>query len=95
MYVVVRHYRASPALIDELVKLRDEVQATIESVPGFVAYYLVRTADGGASISIFEDKEGTDETSRRAAAFIGEKLPEIAASAPELIEGEAVIQFTS
>jgi hypothetical protein len=29
---------------------------------GFVSYSLIRTADGGASVTVCEDKAGTDES---------------------------------
>ena len=93
MHVVVRHYKGSSKLIDELVQRRGDVEELIRGVPGFVAYYLVKTADGGASISVFADKAGTQESNVRAATYLKENLAGVAAGPPEVIEGEAVIQF--
>jgi hypothetical protein len=53
----------------------------------------VKTSDGTASISVFEDQAGTQESTRRAAEFVKENLGSVAGAAPELIEGETVIQF--
>lgn len=93
MQTVVRHYKGSSKLIDELVDRRSDVEELISGVPGFVAYYLIKTADGGASISVFNDKAGTDESTKRAAAYIKENLEGVAAGPPEIIEGEAVLHF--
>jgi len=93
MHVVVRHYRGSTRLIDELVDRRKDVEALIRGVKGFAAYYLVKTADGGASVSVFEDEAGTTESNKRAAAFIKDNLAGVAAGPPEIIEGGAVIDF--
>ncbi len=93
MQVVVRPYKGSAKLIDELVDRRKDVEALIRGVDGFAAYYLVRTADGGASVSVFEDEAGTTESNKRAAAFIKENLEGVAAGPPEIIEGTAVIDF--
>jgi hypothetical protein len=93
MHVVVRHYKGSSKLIDMLVGDRTAVEELIRGVHGFVAYYLVRTADGGASISIFENEAGTTESTTRAATFISENHPGVAAGPPEIIEGQAVIDF--
>jgi heme-degrading monooxygenase HmoA len=93
MHVVVRHYKGSSKLIDELVSRRSDVEELIRGVPGFVSYHLVRTADGGASISVYQDKAGTDESIKRAAAYLKENLDGVAAGPPEIIEGDSVINF--
>ena len=93
MHAVVRHYKGSSKLIDDLVGRRKDVEELIKGVDGFVAYYLIKTADGGASISIFENQAGTAESTKRAAAYISENLAGVAAGPPEVIEGQAVIDF--
>jgi hypothetical protein len=93
MHVVVRHYKGSSKLIDDLVGRRKDVEDLIKGVDGFVAYYLIKTADGGASISVFENQAGTAESTKRAAAYITENLAGVAAGPPEVIEGQTVIDF--
>ena len=93
MHVVVRHYKGSAKLIDELIDRRKDVEDLIRGVDGFRAYYLVRTVDGGASVSVFENEAGTTESTKRAAAFIKENLAGVVAGPPEIIEGQAVIDF--
>ncbi|MGD0381687.1 MAG: hypothetical protein ABSC30_17075 [Acidimicrobiales bacterium] len=94
MHVVVRHYEGSSTLIDELVGRRKDVEELIRGVDGFVAYYLVKTAHGGASISVFENEAGTAESSKRAAAYLSENLAGVASGPPNVIEGEAVIHLS-
>jgi len=94
MHVVVRHYEGSSKLIEELVDRRKDVEQLIRGVDGFVAYYLLRTADGGASISVFQNEAGTKESTKRAAAYIKENLGDVAAGPPVIIEGPTVIDFT-
>ena len=93
METVVRNYRSSPGLADELVKRSGEVEELISGVPGFVAYYLVKTATGMTTISVFEDAAGAEESTKRAAAFVKENVAAIAGEPPEVIEGETVIHF--
>jgi heme-degrading monooxygenase HmoA len=93
MHVVIRHYKGSDKLIDELVDRRQDVEDLIKGVEGFVAYYLVKSADGGASVSVFQNEAGTAESITRAAAYIKENLDGVAAGPPEVIQGEAVISF--
>jgi hypothetical protein len=93
MQTVVRHYKGSGKLIDELITREQDVRDLITGVDGFVAYYLIRTADGGASVSVYQDAKGTAESVKRAAAYIKENLDGVAAGPPEIIEGEVVINF--
>ena len=95
MHVVVRNYKGSAKLIDELIDRRGDVEELIRGVPGFVSYHLIRSSDGGASISVFQDKAGTEESTRRAAAYIKENLEGVAAGPPQIVEGESVISFSS
>lgn len=95
MHTVVRNYKGSSKLIDELISREDEVRKLITEVDGFVAYYLIRTDDGGASISVYRDAAGTAESTKRAGAYIKENLDGVAAGPPEILEGESVISFTA
>ena len=66
MHAVVRNYsgKGAKALIDLIEKNKVEVESLIRSVKGFVSYSLVRTSRGGFSVSVYEDKAGTDESIR-------------------------------
>ena len=95
MHAVIRHYRGNSQLFDELERRTDEVETVIRGVSGFVSYYLVRTEDGGGfSVSVFEDKAGTDESTRVAADWVRQNVPQAAGSSPEVIEGRVVLQMS-
>ena len=94
MHAVIRHYKGNTQLMDELARRTDDVEQLIRGVPGFVSYCLVRTADGGFSVSIYQDQAGTEESTRRAAEWIQQTVPQAAGSPPEVIEGEAFLQFS-
>ena len=93
MHAVIRHYKGSEKLIDELVERRKDVEELIRGVDGFVGYYLVKTADGGASISVFQTEAGTAESTKRAAAYVADNLEGVTAGPPDVIEGPTVIDF--
>ncbi len=95
MHAVIRRYRGNSQLFDELERRTDEVESLIRGVSGFVSYSLVRTEDGGGfSVSVFEDKTGTDESTRVAADWVRQNLPQAAGSPPEVIEGRVVLQMS-
>jgi hypothetical protein len=95
MYVVVRRYTGAAALVDVMVQREQEVRDLISSVPGFRAYYAVRTdaAGGVATVTVCDSKEGTDESIRRAAEWIGANASGTTGGPPEITEGEAYISF--
>jgi len=66
MHAVVRMYSGAggKTLIDVLEERKKEVEDLIRPVKGFVSYSLFRTADGGASVTVCQDKAGTDESLR-------------------------------
>ena len=96
MYAVVRTYSGEGAeeLFDLLEDREEDVTALISGVPGFASYAAVRSGDGGVTVTVCEDKAGTDESSRRAAQWVAENVSSTAAP-PAITEGSTVLQFTS
>jgi hypothetical protein len=68
MHAVVRTYSGKGAkdLADLLEKRKGDVERIMRGVHGFVAYLMVRTADGCYSVSVCNDKAGTDESIQKA-----------------------------
>lgn len=91
MHVTVRNYRGSSDLIDLLVENEDTVRSLISGIDGFRAYYLVRTNDGGLSISVFDDESGAEESNRVAADWVRENASDVRTDPPEVSAGEVVI----
>jgi hypothetical protein len=96
MYAVVRTYSGQGAaeLFRVLGQREPDVRALISGVPGFVSYAAVRSGDGGVTVTVCQDKAGTDESSRRAAEWVKENLG-AAIDAPAITEGDAVLHFGS
>ena len=91
MYATIRSYAGNSSLADHLVTRADDVRALIQGVPGFQAYYLIRTGDGTASITVCDDQAGTDEANRVAAEWLKANLPQAAGSPPEITAGAVVL----
>jgi hypothetical protein len=59
-----------------------------------VSYTAFRTDEGGSTVTVCQDKKGTDESSRRAAEWVKENIS-ATANAPVITEGGAVAHFSS
>jgi hypothetical protein len=90
MYAVIRKYQFDPsdgAEVDR--KVRDVFVPLLQKAPGFVAYYWLDTGEGtGASLSVFQDKAGAEESVRIAAGFVQQHLAGMGFGSPEVIQGE-------
>jgi heme-degrading monooxygenase HmoA len=93
MYAVVRNYAGSAGLADALAENESEVRRIISEIDGFHAYYLLRTADGAASISVFRDQAGAEASNQRAAEWLRDNLPDLSIGAPQISAGEVAISF--
>lgn len=89
MYAVVRRYRFDPKNSDDInTRIRDVFVHLLRKTPGFEAYYWLDTGEGeGASLSVFRDKAGAQESIRIAADFVEEHLATLLGK-PEIIQGE-------
>jgi hypothetical protein len=94
MYVVVRRYTGASALVDAMIQRQQEVRELIGGVPGFRAYYAARTGgDGAATVTVCDDKAGTDESTRRAGEWVRANVSGVSIGPPEVTEGETYIAF--
>jgi hypothetical protein len=91
VHATVRNYRESSDLIDLLIENESTVRNLISGIDGFRAYYLVRTDDGGLSISVFDDEAGAEESNRVAADWVRENASDVRPDPPEVSAGEVVI----
>ena len=53
-------------LFDLLETRKSDVESLIRTVKGFVGYSLIRTGEGGVSVTVCQDKAGADESVQRA-----------------------------
>src|SRR5512134_3927177 len=88
MYAVVRRYRFDPNNSEEINRrVKDAFVHLLRKTPGFEAYYWLDTGEGeGASLSVFRDKAGVEESTRIAANFVEQHLASLLGK-PEIIQG--------
>jgi hypothetical protein len=91
MHVTMRYYAGNTELADRLATRADEIRSVIGAVPGFRAYYLVRLDDATVSITVCDDEAGTTESTRVAADWIRDNMPELATSPPMVSGGPVTL----
>ena len=94
MYAAVRRYEG---IIDddEAARLVRSFMPELEKVAGFVAYDWIDAGDGiMASLSVFEDKAGADESVKFANQRIVDNAPNLFPNPPLVTEGQVVATDT-
>jgi hypothetical protein len=76
-----------------LMERMDEVRALLTAVSGFRAYSVIRTANGGISVTAAQDKEASEAVSQAMREFVMAINPD--RRAPQVIEGEGVFRFAA
>ena len=89
MYAVVRHYHFKKEDSEKIDKIiQESFVPLLKESQGFVRYYWLDTGEGeGASLSVYNDKAGADESIRIAASFVKEQMSTLLTQKPEVIEG--------
>jgi hypothetical protein len=95
MDVVVRTYtgKGTKELFSLLEQRKSEIETLMRSVGGFESYTLARSSngEGGLSMTVCQDKAGTEESGRMAKEWIAKNAGNIGLDAPKVSEGSIII----
>jgi len=98
MYATIRRYTpksgtVSKRNLDDLAhRLESEFVSIVREIPGFHGYYAVNVGDKDlVTISLFDDKTGAMESTRRAANFVKKDPMKDQLGSPEIFEGELLV----
>jgi hypothetical protein len=96
MHAVVRSYSGPGAkeLFDLLEQRKAEVEDVIRSVSGFQAYTLLRTNDGGVTVTVCQDKAGTDQSLQVARDWIQKNASDLGTNPPSVSEGSVILHLS-
>ena len=96
MHAVVRSYSGSGAkeLFDLIEERKAEVESVIRSVTGFISWLCIGTDDGGVTVTVCQNKAGTDESIQVAWAWIRENASDLATSPPAVSEGSVLLHVS-
>ena len=90
MHVAVRRYQMDPVSVDEVMRQVNEgFIPIIKDADGFLAYYALNAGAGEiATVSVFEDQAGAEESIRMAADWVRQNLAALLPDPPEITAGE-------
>jgi restriction endonuclease Mrr len=93
MHAVIRTYSGKGAkeLFDVLERHKADVESVMRPIKGFVSYTAARTGDGGVTVTVCQDKAGTDESIAKARGWVAQNAASLGAAAPTVSEGSVVI----
>lgn len=89
MYASIRRYKTTPGSVDELVqRVNQGFVPLVSRAPGFVGYFVLDAGDDVvASVSIFQDQAGAQESNRLAADWVKENIASLFEGQPEITAG--------
>jgi heme-degrading monooxygenase HmoA len=92
MYTRIRHYRVKDPE-EATRRVKESFVPRIREIPGLIGYYLIRGDEGAwTSVSVFETREGVEESRRLSDQWNAEHLEGLIESAGETMIGETIIE---
>jgi hypothetical protein len=97
MYATIRRYSTKTAATKQTIddfkrRIEQNYVPTIQDIRGFHTYGVLNVGDKELlSISIFEDRQGASESTRKAAEFVQKDPMKDQLSKPEVLEGELLV----
>jgi len=90
MYAAIRQYQVDPGSVDEVRRgVNEGFLPIIKDASGFQAYYALDAGGGRlATVSVFEDRAGAEESTRMATDWIRQNMASLLPNPPEVLEGE-------
>ncbi len=94
MYASIRRYVVHPGSMEKIAKqVNDGFLPIVQSIPGFVAHYIVDIGRGiGISISIFADQDAAERSAAEAKEYIRENLASLFPNPPEIMDGAVLVK---
>jgi hypothetical protein len=91
MYATVRRYDGVTDPGEAGRRVKEGFVPIIGAVPGMLAYYWVDAGNGVmVSTSVFESRDGAEESNRKAADWVTENLASLLPNPPQITAGEVV-----
>jgi heme-degrading monooxygenase HmoA len=95
MYTAIRTYTTSDTQ-EVARRVKAEFVPTIKDLPGFIGYYVVDAGEGKiATITVCDEREDVEESTKRAAEWVRDRLSSLITSGPDVFMGDTVVSETA
>lgn len=93
MHAVVRTYSGKGAaeLFAFLATRKDEIEAEFRKINGFLSYALIKTEDGGLSVTVGKTKGAINKSATVARNWLAKNATHLKYKPPKSAEGKALI----
>ncbi len=89
MHAVIRQYQVAGSADEVIRGINEGFLPIIKDASGFQAYYALDAGGGRlATVSVFEDRAGAEESTRKAADWIRQNMASLLPNPPEVLQGE-------
>jgi DhnA family fructose-bisphosphate aldolase class Ia len=94
MHGVLRHYTLDAKNVNEVIRrVAEGGVPIIKAIPGFVSYAIMDAGHGHlVTYSVYESKTGTEESTKKAAAWVKENIASMLPNPPRVTEGEVRVR---
>ncbi len=94
MFVSLRRYSLAEGELNDLAgHVTDIFVPILGQAPGFKAYYVIDAGERVvATLSVFEGREGAEESNRLAAEYVREHVSSLVLGPPEITQGDVVVR---
>jgi hypothetical protein len=89
MHAAIRQYQVAGSVDEVMRELNEGFLPHIKDASGFQAYYALDAGMGRiATVSVFEDEAGAEESTRMAADYVRQNMASLLPNPPEVLQGE-------
>jgi quinol monooxygenase YgiN len=91
MYGVVRRWQAEPSTLQAFVHRIHGALPELRQISGFVSYDVIVAGDTLISTSIYQDKDGADQSTELARRYTREQWTDLKLNPPDITSGEVAV----
>lgn len=97
MHTVIRTYSGKGAVetIDLIIAKKRDIKKLMHSVKGFVDYSVVRTEDGGFTITVSKTEKASDAITAAAREWVLAHAADLKAKAPKIMGGKISLKVAA
>ena len=89
MHAAIRQYQVAGSVDEVMRELNEGFLPLIKDASGFQAYYALDAGMGRlATVSVFEDRAGAEESTRMAADYVRQNMASLLPEPPEVLQGD-------